>query len=104
MSSSNYGINNIYPKPAYISPSTVATLQTLNVTTTAQFAAFDINTSLVFMDVQSNNVYVTFDGSTPSSSNGHQLAAGFNDTWAKATATAAKFVAVSGTSIITGSP
>lgn len=46
----------------------------------------------VFIDVQDNDVMVTFDGSTPTSSNGHRFRSGDSAVWSKATATAAKFI------------
>ena len=37
------------------------------------FSAFHIDTDYVVIDVQDNNVIVTFDGSAPGASNGHLL-------------------------------
>lgn len=100
----NYGINNLYPKPTIkAGAGGAALLQTLSVTSGAavQFAAFDPLCSMVFFDIQTGNVFVTFDGSTPSSSNGSLLVAGTNYTWSKAAATVAKFIASSTTASLT---
>ncbi len=93
-------INNaIYPKPSRASNAAV-TSQRLTVTNGAavQFAAFNDYTSLIVLDIQVETVYCTFDGSTPSATNGHILYATQSYTWSKATATAAKFLSISGTS------
>jgi len=37
------------------------------------FAAFHADTDYVVIDVQDNNVLITFDGSAPTASNGHLL-------------------------------
>jgi hypothetical protein len=50
------------------------------------------NTTHIVWDVQDNDVMVTFDGSTPTSTNGHKLYVGEKDTWHKETARAAKFI------------
>jgi hypothetical protein len=95
--SNAYGLNPLYPKPA-ISGTTgnpIAGQRKTVSSAAVQFAtAFDANTSLVSVDVQVDDVYVTFDGTTPSSSNGHRLYARDKVLWSKATATAAKFIRV----------
>lgn len=105
--SNSYGLNPLYPKPAQTTnssgTSTPLLLQTLSVTTATAFAAFDINTSLVYVDIQGNAVYGTFDGSVPSSSNGHLFAVNTNYTWAKQTAALFKCIAVTGTAVLTAS-
>jgi hypothetical protein len=47
---------------------------------------------LVMFDVQSNDVMVTVDGSTPTSTNGHRLYAGQNFTWSMEMAAKAQFI------------
>lgn len=65
----NSHITNLYP-----SPNGTVSGQNLAVNTSAvQFAAFHTDTKYVMIDVQDNSVYVTFDGSTPSATNGHVL-------------------------------
>lgn len=96
-------INNLYPGPSTGSTATVVLQQTISPTSTAavQFAAFNTNSQLVFFDIQSGDVIVTFDGSTPATaSSGNRLAVGTNYTWSAKTAKAAKFIAVSTTSFI----
>jgi len=65
----NSHITNLYPIP-----NGTVTGENLAVSTSAvQFAAFDSDTKYVMIDVQDDSVYVTFDGSTPSATNGHIL-------------------------------
>jgi len=80
-------VTNLYPKPT---PG--ATDQTLAVDNSVQtFGAFNSLTKFIVLDVQVADVRVTYDGSTPSSTNGHILFAGRSYTWSKAAAEAAKF-------------
>lgn len=53
----------------------VGTMSNLSVTTGAVVDAPAINssTNLVFVDIQDNDLYITFDGSTPSATVGHIL-------------------------------
>ncbi len=87
----NARTTNLYPKPT-----TGVTDQTLTVDATAggvQFGtAFNSLTRYIVLDVQANDVRVTYDGSAPTTSNGHILFAGRSYTWAKETAQAAKFI------------
>lgn len=53
------------------------------------------NNKFVVLDIQSNDVRVTFDGSTPTASNGHILYSGQSYTWHVKTADAASFIRVS---------
>lgn len=59
---------------------------------------------MVTLDVQTNDVMVTFDGSTPTSTNGHRLYAGQNFTWSFEKAKAAQFIRVSADATIHASP
>lgn len=94
--------NPLYPKPTVSmvnGTSTQAAGQYLTVTSTAtvQFSAFNTLTTCIVLDIQGANTYCTFDGSTPSSTNGHILYPGSAYTWSTATATFAKFVATTTT-------
>jgi hypothetical protein len=92
----NAYITNLYPKPT-----SGAADQRLTVDATSggvQFSAFADLTRYVVLDVQDADVMVTFDGSAPTSTNGHRLYAGSNFTWSKAAATAAKLIRQGGTS------
>jgi len=81
-------VTNLYPAPT---PGVAD--QTLTVANSVvQFSAFNSLTKFVVLDVQVADVRVTYDGSTPSSTNGHILFAGRSYTWSKAAAAAAKFI------------
>ena len=81
-------VTNLYPAPT---PGVAD--QTLAVgNSVVQFSAFNSLTKFVVLDVQVADVRVTYDGSTPSSTNGHILFAGRSYTWSKAAAEAAKFI------------
>lgn len=60
-------------------------------------AAFAANTQFVVWDVQDNDIMVTFDGSDPTTTNGHRLYAGDRDTWHVNTAQKARFIRATGT-------
>ena len=80
-------VTNLYPKPT---PG--ATDQTLAVGASVEtFGAFNSLTKFVVLDVQVADVRVTYDGSAPTTTNGHILFAGRSYTWSKAAAEAAKF-------------
>lgn len=75
--------------------------QRLTVDATAggvQFSAFDAKTKYVVLDVQTADVMVTFDGSAPTTTNGHLLYVGDHRQWNKVTAAAAKFIRAGSTS------
>ncbi len=61
---------------------------------------YDTRTRYIVLDVQDNDVYVTYTGETPSATLGHILYAGRSYTWNVETAQAAKFLSVGGTAII----
>jgi hypothetical protein len=63
----NSHITNLYPIPN----GTIAGENLAVSTSAVQFAAFDSDTKYVMIDVQDDSVYVTFDDSTPSATNGH---------------------------------
>ena len=88
-----YNYTNLFPYPSVSGGSSVAD-QRLTVSSSAvQFAtAFNGSTNMVVLDVQDADVMCTFDGSTPTSTNGHRLYSGSHYTWSKAAATAAKFI------------
>jgi len=60
--------------------------------------AFDSLTKYIAMDVQDADVFMTFDGSAPTTSNGHKLFAGRSYTFSKEAAVKAKFIQAGGTS------
>ena len=60
-----------------------------------------VNTNrFVVLDVQTNDVMCTFDGSTPTATNGHRLYQGRAYTWSTAMASAAKFIRQAGTDAV----
>ena len=96
----SFNLNNIFPKPAYYRSSPVAD-QRLTVDATVggvQFSAFNDITNMIVLDVQDADVMCTFDGSAPTSSNGHRLYSGSQYTWSTAAAAAAKFIRQGSTS------
>ena len=60
--------------------------------------AFDSLTKYIAMDVQDADVFMTFDGSAPTTSNGHKLFAGRSYTFSKEAAVKAKFIQAGSTS------
>jgi hypothetical protein len=75
-----------------LQPTSGATMQKLSMDNTVkELAALDTNTTHVFYTVEAGTVRVTFDGTTPSASNGHLLAQNASGFWTKETAEAAKF-------------
>ena len=90
----NSKTTNLYPIPN--GTSAIAPDQALavdNTTGGVQFSALHADTRYVMIDVQIANVRVTFDGSAPTSTNGHILVAaqGLLTLSAK-TASSAKFI------------
>jgi hypothetical protein len=100
---------NLYPKPN----SSAGNMKMLSVTTTPSggFAkltdggyTFHEDTKFVVLDVQDNDVYVTYNNNqTPSATVGHILYAGNSYTWDIQTAKAANFLSVGGTAIVAAS-
>jgi len=78
-----------------VNSGTVVAAQNLAVGTSAiAFAAFNTATNIVALQVLTNNVYVTFDQTTPSASNGATLYSNQSYHWAAQTAKNAKFIEV----------
>ncbi|MEY4402685.1 MAG: hypothetical protein RIR91_720 [Verrucomicrobiota bacterium] len=85
---------NFYPKPNGTKADERLTVSSAIV----QFATtWDITTQYIVIDVQDADVMVTFDGSSPSATNGHRLYAGSNVIWSRQAAAAAKFIRQGGT-------
>jgi hypothetical protein len=102
--SSSYNTNNLYPKPGifngtYLLGSNLVVDATAGgVQIASSFFTQNDQFVLVFLDIQTANVWVTFDGSTPASGNGHLLVAGEKYFWPRSKAQAAKFLRSTGTS------
>lgn len=86
-------------------PTSGATSQRLTPGTSipVSFATLNKATKAVSFDVQTEDVFMTIDGSTPTTSNGHKLYAGRAYTISFGSATNAKFVSASNTAVIFGS-
>jgi hypothetical protein len=99
----NSHITNLYPKPT----SGVTAMKMLTVSNSVvqltDSYTFDDKTKYITLDVQDNDVYVTYTGETPNASKGHILYAGNSYTWSVATARAAKFIRVGGDAVIAAS-
>lgn len=94
----NSFVVNLYPKPNGTAPS-----QNLSVEeTVVQFNStnFDYKTNAFFVTVHSHAVIVTFDGTTPSASNGHVLPANWYAFWSKDAVLAAKLLRHTGSSAV----
>jgi len=91
----NSKVGNLYPtKP-------VGTDQRLTVDSTSggvQLSAFSADADYVVWDVQTADIMVTFDGSAPTTTNGHRLYVGQAGTWSVPTATAMKAIRQGATS------
>ena len=97
---SSFNLNNIFPKPAWYRGSAVAD-QRLTVDSTVggvQFSTFSDTTTMIVLDVQDADVMCTFDGSAPTTTNGHRLYSGSHYTWSTAAAQQAKFIRQGATS------
>lgn len=80
---------------SFLKPSGTQADQRLTVDNTAggvQFATFYTQTTDVFWTCEAAQCRVTFDGSAPTTTNGHIIEAGDNGLWSKELATAAKFI------------
>ena len=55
-------------------------------------AALNIQTQAIYFTVTGANARVTFDGSTPTATNGHQIIAGTSDAWSPIMAASAKII------------
>lgn len=81
---------NLYPQPTGEADERLAVSSTA-VSLTAGWTS--AKTKYVLIDVQGADVMVTFDGSTPTASNGHLFKAGVQPFfWNKETARVAKFI------------
>ncbi len=95
---------NSFVTNLYLSPTQGASAQRLSVTsgTAVEFGAFDPSTNVISFDVQTADVFMTLDGSTPSTANGHKLYAGRAYSLSIQAARVASFIAASGTAIVYG--
>ena len=68
--------------------------------TVRQFDPFHSETAAVYWTAEAAECRVTFDGSDPTTTNGHVIAAGSSGTWSVAMAAAARFIRTTGVSAI----
>lgn len=85
--------NFIYPKPAsgLVDERLTVSSSAVPLSSIATWGANGV-CRMVVLDIQGQDAMVTFDGSTPTSTNGHRLYAGQNYTWGYDTAKAAQFI------------
>jgi hypothetical protein len=93
---------NIYPVPT---PGGVDERLAVSSSVVEFATTWDNGTNkFVVLDVQGNDVFVTFDGSDPTTTNGHRLYASLSYTWHVKTADAAKFIRASADATVHASP
>lgn len=88
----NAAITNLHLSPA---PGGVDERLTVDATVGGvqlSLSGITADTRFYVLDVQEADVFVTFDGSAPTTTNGHKLAAGSSMEWSIATCRAAKFI------------
>ena len=101
----NSFVVNLYPKP---NPNAgnmkMLTVSSSVVKLESGGYTFDKDTKFIVLDVQDNDVYVTYNNNeTPSATVGHILYAGNSYTWDIRTAKAANFIRVGGDAVIAAS-
>jgi len=100
-------INPLYPRPHIVAGTNsvgsgfMLTISSTSTATAFLATNFDSGCEVVFLDVQTANVLVTFDGSTPGAgTSGHILASSTNYTWQLGTLLKARFTCSSTTATI----
>ena len=82
-------------KPSFDQTATAVPGQSLTVSSSAvamiATPLYELTQKVVW-DLQTDAAFVTFDGSTPTSSNGHKIAAGTSGEWSPEVANAAKWI------------
>lgn len=94
----NASVTNLHIKPI-----AGATDEALAVSTSAvqlTSANWSTHTKYIILQFQDNTVRVTFDGSTPTTSNGFAFSAGTITEWSRQLATAAKFIRESADAVV----
>lgn len=100
-------MNNTRISNMYIRPAKGGECQDLAVSSTAvqlDTTKFGTVAREIVWSVETDSVRVTFDGTAPTASHGHVLAAGSSGTWSVETATAAKFLRVTADAVVVASP
>ena len=91
----NSYVVNLYPLPNDGQPG--QTIDVSNGTVSSFTQSLDYKTSCCYITITGGDCWVTFDGSTPSSANGHRLQVPYDRIWSKEATRTAKFIAASGT-------
>lgn len=87
----------------YLVPTPGATDERLAVATGAvqlAYASWSEKTKCIMLDIQTANVMMTIDGSTPTATNGHDLIAGEKYTFHRDLAKAAQFIQKTGAAVV----
>lgn len=92
-------IANLYPRPTLGQTDERLAVSNSAVPFTTNWRTNTLN-RFVVLDVQTNDIMVTFDGSDPTSTNGHRLYFGQSYTWSVDAAMAAKFIRVSADAVV----
>lgn len=89
----NAAVVNLYPVPNDGKPG-----QTIDVdgTVLSFTTPIDRGTKMCYITISGGDVYVTFDGTTPSSTNGHHLIVPYDRFWSSEATRVAKFLATGG--------
>lgn len=82
---------NLHPKPS----ATAGVRTAVSSTAVQSGITFSATDYYALVEVQANDAYVTFDGTTPSATNGFKYIAGTRETWSRQRVQAAKFIRVS---------
>ena len=94
----SFNYSNLFPYPNIYRGTPVADQRLTVSSSVVTFSAFADTTNMIVLDVQDADVMCTFDGSAPTSTNGHRLYSGSQYTWSVAAAQQAKFIRQGATS------
>lgn len=82
---------NLYPKPS----ATAGVRTAVSTTAVGSSATFAVTDYYALVEIQTNDMYVTFDGTTPSATNGFKYTAGTRETWSRQQVSKARFIRIS---------
>lgn len=89
----NAAVANLYPVPNGTAPSETLTVDGTPVSFTT---TLDRGTKMCYITCADHDIYVTFDGTNPSSTNGHDIRAPYDRFWSWEATKKAKFLAHGG--------
>ena len=90
----NSYVVNLYPVPN--DGNLNETIAVSNSVVKSFTTSLDPKTTCCYVTIAGGDTHVTFDGSTPSATNGHHLVVPYDRFWSKEATRAAKFLATSG--------